>query len=268
MKSKLYSFFIAGFLLLFLTGCNEMEGILSKVNQLLDQQLESQNTEETTEAEEETDTEEEAAQTENEEMVEEEQDEYMSDEETDEIDEEESNEAVDEDTQTKPRREINKRSKRYKNINEIRKVIEEDDEEAQEIYLAQMPVILEDVFIATNISYTPDFIPVQFPDYWKLAFDNRDHYKEPEVYFAVFDIQSDKNMEEIISEFGSQHDFFSMVPGTNPDEYTMDFYHPYDRQWYGQFYFYKDSKERKIAIVNLSLEYMWDMFGEDPDTMR
>lgn len=237
MKIKWQSFLLFGFLLLFLTGCNQVEDILTRVNEMLDDQLASKDSEQTEQAEDENMD----ASAQNEEVFENETNNMTTDEtyEADgEIGSNEANEANDTEGTTK----LNNATNGSGNV-DLQNVEGLDP---------------------------PNGLPIMFPDYWILMEDNAEDMTA-EQYEAVFCFNTDKDLEQIMTDFGSEYDYFHYETSVDPQYgpfHNADFYHHFgSEELYGYFQFYLEENGNKCSWVTLSFEALPGIFGEDPATM-
>lgn len=144
----------------------------------------------------------------------------------------------------------------------LKELLAEEGEEAQQLFESDAPVFIS-VMAYHDVGLEPaDNIAVEFPDYWKLHHDNREEYEEPRVYFGLYELENDKDLEELVNELGSQFDDFEYETGKNPSTgeptYMMEFNHNYDKEWHGKIYFHESKAGMKHALALLSTEDKWD----------
>lgn len=243
IKTKLYSFLVTVFLLVFLTGCSEMEEILTKINQLLDNELASESTEE------------------GENLVEDD----VSTMEEDDVTEVSSEEDVTDDVSA----ESNKESQATSDNNDSAGGTKEKWDLRG--ILETRPI--GNVFLGPELPFEghfsnydilaleqPDYLPVVHPDSWILVDEFLDELYEG--YLALYLVNSDKSFDQIIEELVTSDSYYDYEKLDHPEykEYYVldrhiDFSH---EEFFGWYHFYVDDYGNKMVYVMLDNE---DVYG-------
>lgn len=150
------------------------------------------------------------------------------------------------------------------NINDyhhLQDVLKENSEAAQQMFTTDDFVYLGLIVYNDQFESQVDDVPVEFPDSWSRHFDNSERYDETDMYVAMFTLESDQELEQLVQDFGSEQDVFNYTIGTNPatqtPTYKLEFKHSSEEDWYGKVYFHTNKEDTKHALVLTSQDNKW-----------